>query len=654
MHISRLQEGVMKRLLVFLASLAILLPITPTLAAVPSYPPSSLPPAATVALPPAESVIGFGLEAADAIDLPSTTSNDGERAPSTPYEYPRLALGTNWVADWLDRPGGMAFLYQFQEIYGPSTCEEVLMVQRRAREQGHAAWANKVVWVQGDCLVTTSDLETDPPEWAIGLARNNVGSAINMAVYMNRQLGVDWFLRDINGQKMPIWSPQLCAVNLTPDCPLGAWDGIITYRGRQYSLGDTRGLTLVQWLRGPFSREVIRRSLFAQVFDGLEAEDYPFGWLYYFNGQIPDPKRDGVGFPVEADFEAYCRDVWRSWFLDFLKPLQDKFVVTINNHNTRWYFDRFENPWPEIQQAANGCKLEQYFGGGTWPRGDIPTWSRVYHAVEDLYHPLSISPDDRRADRNQGWDVSIVQLNAPGDWPADQIDRFKRAGLASALMGDGLFDGTATDGDCYYTLYLRHGQDQYAPHDIREMHVKLGRALGASRQYTDDPLHPLEYRQFRNAQTGMVYTVVSNVWDVPVADIPAQDGVWFRGLWPTGPFARLNLVPSEGGRDSVRVGHGQVEITGTHGGSEREVRAVPSVTRTSSRLEFSAPVPAALEVSVVSVSGRIVRRLALAAGQKSLVWDGCDAEGGRVGPGVYFVRAGVEAGAQTARVLIVR
>lgn len=643
----------MKRSLIFLTTILVLF-TNPSLATEPSdsRPFPSRP--EIPALPPPEAVSSDEPRSTDADSLRlSTPVDEGQSAPSR-HDYPRLSLGTYWVQDWLNKPEGIEFLYQFQEIYCFSMSEDVLMIKRRAETQNHRCPLGNTVWIQCGCLVTTDDWQSEPPEWAFGLARDNVMAAINIAVYMNRQLNVDWFLRDVNGDKMPIWSNAYFALNLTPDCPLGAWDGRITYQGHQYSVGDTRGLTLVQWLKGPFAQTVIRGSLFAQAFDGLQSEDFPSGWLYSFRGQVPDPKRDGIGFPSSDQFEAYCRDVWRSWFLDFLKPLQDKFIVRINGHNIRWYFDGSENPWPEIQQAANGCKLERYFGWGGWPNWDRPMWKGVYHAVEQLYHPLSRTPDGRGLDERQGWDVSTIQLNAAYSWPSEQIDQYKRAGLAATLMGDGLFDGTAYEEDYYYVAYLRGGQTQYAPRVVPEMHVKLGKALGPYRQYALDALHPLDYRQFYDADTKRLYTVVSNVWDLPIAGIPARDGVWFLGDWPTGKFETLIDRGDPSYPDSIHVDNLPAAVAGGAGNSRLTLRAVPSVTRTGSHLGFSAPVSSALDVCVVDVNGRAIRTLALASGQRGVVWDGCDMAGRRVAPGLYFARAGDEANGQTVRVLIVR
>jgi hypothetical protein len=632
----------------------VLLPTDPGFATEPSnsWPFPSSP--ETTLLPPPEPVIEEDPRSTDTDNPPSPPGINENRTAPASRDYPRLSLGTYWVQDWLDKPEGLAFLYQFQEIYGPSAAEDVLMIKRMARADNHANWAAHTVWIQGDCLVTTDDWQSEPADWVFGLARNNVMSAINMAVYMNRQCQVDWFLRDIHGEKMRIWSNAHFALNLTPDCPLGAWDGMITYQGRRYSLGDTRGLTLVQWMKGPLTQAVIRNSLFSKAFDGLQAEDCPEAWLYYFNGQIPDPKRDGVGFPSPEQFETYCRDVWRSWFLDFLKPLQDKFIVRLNGHHLGWYFAGVENPWPEIQQAANGCKLERYFGGGGWPNWDRPMCRKVYHAIEQLYHPLLPNPYLPGLDERQGWDVSTIQLNASQAWPSERIDQYKRAGLASTLMGDGLFDGTAYEEDYYYTAYLRRGQTQYAPRDVPEMHVQLGEPLGPGRLYTIDPLHPLEYRQFFDADTKRLFTVVSNVWPLPVAGIPAEDGVWFLGRWPRGKFQRLTDGVGDSYLELSPAANGPAVVAGGASDGRGMLRAVPSVTRMWSNLGFSAPVASAVEVCVIGVNGEMVRTLLVASGQQSVVWDGRDMAGRRVAPGLYFAHAGGKTDGQTARVLIVR
>ena len=57
----------------------------------------------------------------------------------------------------------------------------------------------------------------------------------------------------------------------------------------------------------------------------------------------------------------------------------------------------------------------------------------------------------------------------------------------------------------------------------------------------------------------------------------------------------------------------------------------------------------------MNIAGRRVRQLAdrtFPAGPSEVQWDGRDAEGRRLSPGVYFVRLEAEAGARTRKILL--
>jgi hypothetical protein len=65
----------------------------------------------------------------------------------------------------------------------------------------------------------------------------------------------------------------------------------------------------------------------------------------------------------------------------------------------------------------------------------------------------------------------------------------------------------------------------------------------------------------------------------------------------------------------------------------------------------------AAEVEVIDLAGRRVRRIAagvLDAGSTTLAWDLRDAEGRRVAPGVYLLRARTAEGTRTRRAAVVR
>ncbi len=86
--------------------------------------------------------------------------------------------------------------------------------------------------------------------------------------------------------------------------------------------------------------------------------------------------------------------------------------------------------------------------------------------------------------------------------------------------------------------------------------------------------------------------------------------------------------------------------------------AAPSPTAAGTRLSFSLPEPTAVRFSVHDASGRRVAVLARGRydrGPGEMVWDGRDAAGRLVAPGVYFVRAETASGAAaSARVLVRR
>ena len=71
------------------------------------------------------------------------------------------------------------------------------------------------------------------------------------------------------------------------------------------------------------------------------------------------------------------------------------------------------------------------------------------------------------------------------------------------------------------------------------------------------------------------------------------------------------------------------------------VRALPNPFGRSTVLQFSLAKPGRVELAVYSVDGRRVAMLeneTLSAGSHSVTWDGTDARGQRLGPGMYYAR----------------
>ena len=67
----------------------------------------------------------------------------------------------------------------------------------------------------------------------------------------------------------------------------------------------------------------------------------------------------------------------------------------------------------------------------------------------------------------------------------------------------------------------------------------------------------------------------------------------------------------------------------------------PNPFQAGTAVWFDIPAPGSVTLEVVDVEGRLVRLLLhdhMPAGRHSVNWDGCDAAGMEVGPGIYFVR----------------
>jgi len=130
---------------------------------------------------------------------------------------------------------------------------------------------------------------------------------------------------------------------------------------------------------------------------------------------------------------------------------------------------------------------------------------------------------------------------------------------------------------------------------------------------------------------------------------PELDAVF--GFDPDGggtAFARLEQQPVDGSiRPQLR--QGRVTVYGL----------TPNPFSQATRLDFviSGSAAAPVKIDVFNVSGRLVRTLetgVMAPGQHSVTWNGRDAGGAQVGPGVYFIRANVGGESATSRVLRLR
>lgn len=89
-------------------------------------------------------------------------------------------------------------------------------------------------------------------------------------------------------------------------------------------------------------------------------------------------------------------------------------------------------------------------------------------------------------------------------------------------------------------------------------------------------------------------------------------------------------------------------------GAGNTIQALPSITRSATKLQFARPTHGRGRVDVYDVTGRIVRTVNVPAGSTSAAWDGRTASGAPASAGVYFARLTEEEASAMARVVLVR
>ena len=97
--------------------------------------------------------------------------------------------------------------------------------------------------------------------------------------------------------------------------------------------------------------------------------------------------------------------------------------------------------------------------------------------------------------------------------------------------------------------------------------------------------------------------------------------------------------------------------TGRLASDKGSVRVSPNPSRDGTRLEYATRSDAKVTLGVYDLAGRQVRSLVNGfqpAGDYSVRWDGRDASGARVKPGVYFVRGSIGSTAIGSRVLVLQ
>ena len=138
-----------------------------------------------------------------------------------------------------------------------------------------------------------------------------------------------------------------------------------------------------------------------------------------------------------------------------------------------------------------------------------------------------------------------------------------------------------------------------------------------------------------------------------VADyLEAADG----SLW----YVKLGVDFNPGSGEIHRIVHDSplASVEGSERSGVRFAAPHPTPSRGSVSLRYELPAVVAVDLDVLDIQGRLVRSLSPglleSAGMHHGTWDGCGADGRRVGPGVYLARLRAGATALVRRMVIVR
>jgi len=180
---------------------------------------------------------------------------------------------------------------------------------------------------------------------------------------------------------------------------------------------------------------------------------------------------------------------------------------------------------------------------------------------------------------------------------------------------------------------------------------------GANRPWPSDYHGDYFYADFFDGKvrrlegSGQSWTTASSVPGQPDPDYWATglgNGIVDFGLGPDGSLYYLNLYSGE----LRRIASTTTTAAPAGPGPALDMWAQPSTMTVRTRLQFSRGLDHPSRVRIFDVSGRLVRSLAVSAGEDRVLWNGRDAAGREVSSGVYFAR--LEGGDPTTRTKLVK
>lgn len=442
------------------------------------------------------------------------------------YTYPRRAVQVAQMSNWIERAGALCFT-DYSMIVTSSPPSQIDAMLEGARQAGAKEWASNVTICYKTGLRDVKTYASEPPGWVYNLARYSPEWAHVVAVYENRIRGCDWLIRDQYGGPIPIYSASHMLTDWSPYCPRGLWDGVVRDGKSTFSIGDTRGLTIYEWLAGPMRDSVVLSERFQGTYDVFCLDDDPFvgspSW------HVPNRTRyqlSGQGRNVSRQqYDDLCRPAVKLWHAGFAGALNRKFVMLAQNYGLKPSMDPLFAE--DVHVNYNGAILPSYGFCGCWPQGDILLGWAQWPRIDEAFTPYS-SGIHWQIDALQGVNVCFTECLVRREWPAEQQRQLARESLAHTLMYDAYFHCAYKDDESGWK-YVKGESELFT---FPEMQFDLGKARTECIEHNNPayPGKPLFYRYFQNDKHQ--YTVVINMHEVDVQGIPARDAKWFEGLWP--------------------------------------------------------------------------------------------------------------------------
>jgi hypothetical protein len=451
--------------------------------------------------------------------------------------YPRLAASISFPqkACW----GGPAVLSKYEMIYGNSNAVQVAALLDRARREGFGEWADRVIIVHQINIQSPIAIEEaypygGPPDWWLRSAQYDPTKAVALAIWRNNRHTCDWYLRDETGNRLSIWTKGRYLTNWSEQCPRGRWDGRLMIGRDTVDIGDTRGLTLVEWICSGLRDKVVRHPIYRAAYGAIQLEDGPLigarPWVPPNTRVVVSPAAQPISIEeyntlILPNHERFMRE----FVLELTAggPLLKRMIVRCNGH-TLGPFHAGKREYELIHETCNAPKLECYLDWGGWPHNIPANWFALWARIEEAYGPYP--KNNRTADAVQGWELTTAQCMPSIHWSAERQRQHMRFALGHVLVaGEGNISFSPEE-DQTGVRYASGDAGIRSWPDIPEAHFSLGAWSGPpAQEHTEDGLL-IYYRHFRDGNRD--YSVAVNLWGTEVGGIPARDAVWYKGTYP--------------------------------------------------------------------------------------------------------------------------